>query len=58
MEIWCECFGKERANLKRIVSMNPELSSILIRLDWQRLPTKGRTDLYGPQFIFVPKTCS
>ncbi|MDD3307320.1 MAG: virulence-associated E family protein [Acetobacterium sp.] len=56
MEIWCECFGKERANLKRIDSN--ELSSILIRLDWQRLPTKGRTDLYGPQFIFVPKTCS
>jgi len=23
MEIWCECFGKERANLKRIDSNEP-----------------------------------
>lgn len=56
MEIWCECFGKERANLKRIDSN--ELASILIRLDWQRLPNKVRTGLYGPQYIFVPKDCS
>lgn len=56
MEIWCECFGKERANLKRMDSN--ELASILIKLDWERLPNKVRTDLYGPQYIFVPKDCS
>lgn len=56
MEIWCECFGKERANLKRMDSN--ELASILIKLDWERLPNKVRTDLYGPQYIFVPKGCS
>ncbi|MGL5972275.1 MAG: VapE domain-containing protein [Oscillospiraceae bacterium] len=56
MEIWCECFGKERANLKRADSN--ELSSILIKLDWQRSPNKTRTTLYGPQYLFVPKECS
>lgn len=56
MEIWCECFGKERANLKRMDSN--ELASILIKLDWERLPNKVRTNLYGPQYIFVPKGCS
>lgn len=53
MEIWCECFGKERANLKRADSN--DLSAILAKLDWERLPKKERVPLYGPQFIFVPK---
>ena len=35
MEIWCECFGKERANIKR--SDSNELASILIKLRWKRL---------------------
>jgi len=53
MEIWCECFGKERANLKRTDSN--ELAAILIKLGWERLPEKVRTTLYGPQYVFVPK---
>ena len=53
MEIWCECFGKERANLKRADSN--ELFAILQKLGWQRLPKKERTTLYGPQYVFVPK---
>lgn len=56
MEIWCECFGKERANLKRIDSN--ELTSIIARLGWVRVPSKTRIPLYGPQNIFVPKECS
>lgn len=56
MEIWCECFGKERANLKRFDST--DLNAILSKLGWQRLPDKIRTPLYGPQYIFVPKDCS
>ncbi|WP_322354507.1 virulence-associated E family protein [Dehalococcoides sp.] len=54
MEIWCECFGKNRSDLKRTDSN--ELSAILIKLDWERLPKKDRTTLYGPQYSFVPKS--
>ena len=53
MEIWCECFGKERANLRRTDSN--ELFAILQKLGWKRLPKKERTTLYGPQYVFVPK---
>ena len=53
MEIWCECFGKERANIRR--SDSSELTAILTRLGWQRLERKVRLPLYGPQYIFVPK---
>ena len=53
MEIWCECFGRERANLRRADSN--ELAAILIKLGWERLPGKARTALYGPQYMFVPR---
>lgn len=56
MEIWCECFGKERANLRRTDSN--ELTGILARLGWKRAENKMRVPLYGPQYIFVPKGCS
>lgn len=56
MEIWCECFGKERSNLKRADSN--ELSGILVKLGWVRLDRKERVANYGPQFIFVPKECN
>lgn len=54
MEIWCECFGKERANIGRADSN--AITAILIKLEWKRLPNKIRTQLYGPQYIFVPKS--
>lgn len=53
MEIWCECFGKERSNLKRADSN--ELLGILVKLGWVRLDRKERVANYGPQLIFVPK---
>lgn len=56
MEIWCECFGKERANLRR--SDSNELTGILTRLGWERTQLKTRIPLYGPQFVFVPRECS
>jgi putative DNA primase/helicase len=56
MEIWCECFGKERANIGR--SDSNSLAAILIKLGWERLPNKQRIPLYGPQIIYVPKGCS
>jgi hypothetical protein len=56
MEIWCECFGKERQNLKRTDSY--EIEGILKKLGgWQRTTeTKtGKTHfpIYGPQKTFV-----
>jgi predicted P-loop ATPase len=56
MEIWCECFGKDRANLGRAESNT--LAAILTKLGWVRQDKKERTTLYGPQYIFVPKSCS
>ena len=56
MEIWCECFGKERANLRRTDSN--ELTGIMARLGWKRAESKVRIPLYGPQYVFVPKGCS
>lgn len=56
MEIWCECFGKDRSNLHR--SDSNEITGILKRIGWQRAESKVRIPLYGPQYIFVPKGCS
>ncbi len=56
MEIWCECFGKERQNLKRTDSY--EIEGIITRIGgWKKLTTnktgKTRYPLYGPQKTFV-----
>ena len=45
MEIWCECFGKERANLRRTDSN--ELTGILARLGWKREESKVRIPSMG-----------
>lgn len=52
LEIWCECFGKERANIRRVDSN--DIISILVKLGWKRVPQKRRLRLYGPQYIYVP----
>lgn len=59
MEIWCECFGKERQNLKRTDSY--EIEGILNRIGgWQKLESnktgKAYYPLYGPQKTFVRKS--
>ncbi|WP_010651609.1 virulence-associated E family protein [Oceanobacillus massiliensis] len=56
MEIWCECFGKERQNLKRTDSY--EIEGILSKIGgWKKLSTnktgKARYPLYGPQKTFI-----
>lgn len=56
MEIWCECFGKDRANLHR--SDSNDIIGILKRIGWVRSETKVRVPLYGPQYIFVSGGCS
>ncbi len=55
MEIWCECFGKERQNLKRTDSY--EIEGILQKIGgWAVTKTtasgKTRFPLYGPQKTF------
>ena len=53
IEIWCECFGKDRANLNRIESSN--ISSIMASIGgWSKLIKKDRIPLYGPQWLYVP----
>lgn len=56
MEIWCECFGKDRANLRR--SDSNDIIGILKRIGWVRSESKERVPLYGPQYVFVPGGCS
>ena len=56
MEIWCECFAKERQNLKRTDSY--EIEGILTRIGgWKKLTAnksgKVRYPHYGPQKTFV-----
>lgn len=48
MEIWCECFGKERGNLKRQDAN--EISVIMNSIEgWKRVEGKQRYSLYGLQ---------
>ena len=56
MEIWCECFFRERQGLKRTDSY--EIEGILNRIGgWERITTnksgKIRFEIYGPQRAFV-----
>ena len=46
MEIWCECFGRERSQLSKRDS--GEIAVIMARLqDWEKLPGKQRFGIYG-----------
>jgi len=56
MEIWCECFGKERENIKRTDSY--EIEGILQKIGGWAITTgnkfgKTRFPLYGTQKTFV-----
>jgi hypothetical protein len=54
MEIWCECFGKDRANLRRLDGN--EISAIMAGIGgWSGLVRKERIPLYGPQWLYVLK---
>ena len=56
MEIWCECFGKDRANISRADAN--KLVAILTKLEWVRTTNKQRSAIYGPQLVYVPQGCS
>lgn len=52
LEIWCECFGKDRANCKRMDSS--EISAIMSGIGgWTIALKKERIPLYGPQWVYV-----
>ncbi len=51
-EVWCECFGKDKADLKR--SASAEIIAILRKLGWEPMDKKVRNVLYGPQYHYVP----
>ena len=54
MEIWCECFGRDRTNLRR--GDSAEIAGIMKRIEgWTRSDKKVRLPLYGPQYVYVPK---
>lgn len=50
MEIWCECFGKDRADLT--AAEGNKIKAILIKLGWQRREKKIRIPLYGSQWVY------
>ena len=55
MEIWCECFGKDRSNFKRVDSN--EISAIMAGISgWSITLKKARIPLYGPQWVYVPSS--
>ncbi|MDD4003537.1 MAG: virulence-associated E family protein, partial [Clostridia bacterium] len=46
MEIWCECFGRERGQLKKMDAN--EITGIMARLDgWKKSDDKARFGMYG-----------
>ncbi|MCI6756487.1 MAG: virulence-associated E family protein [Lachnospiraceae bacterium] len=52
MEVWCECFGKDRADLS--ISEGNRIKGILIKLGWHRYEKKVRLPIYGAQWVYVP----
>lgn len=52
MEVWCECFGKDRADLS--TTEGNRIKSILIKLGWHRYEKKIRLPLYGSQWVYIP----
>ena len=52
LEIWCECFGKDRAGMSRGDSAT--IISALIKLGWSKETKKRKFKQYGAQFCFVP----
>ncbi len=52
LEIWCECFGKDRSSMSRLDSAT--IISSLIKLGWVKEARKRKVKQYGAQFIFLP----
>lgn len=56
MEIWCECFGKERSALKRADSV--EIQTLMSKIEgWGSVSKKARRAPYGVQWIYLRERC-
>lgn len=51
LEIWCECFGKDRSSMNR--SDSASIISALIKLGWAKQARKKKFKLYGAQFFYT-----
>ena len=50
LEVWCECFGKDRSSMNR--SDSATIISALIKLGWVKNTRKKKVKLYGAQFVY------
>lgn len=50
LEIWCECFGRDRSGMNR--SESAAIISALIKLGWLKRVKKKKVKLYGAQFVY------
>ena len=51
MEIWCECFGRNKADIRPVDSYS--ITSIMARIkEWTKTSKYSRTKLYGKQRIY------
>ena len=54
MEIWCECFGKEQANLKRLDGN--EIRAIMSKIkEWKKYDSKLSFPIYGTLQCYLRK---
>ena len=52
MEIWCECFGKSKEDMRP--SDSYAISALMVRVDgWERSPRLIRDPVYGRQRVYV-----
>ena len=51
MEIWCECFGREQASMKK--SDSYEISAIMQKIDGWEKGNNRRLSLYGLQRVYL-----
>ena len=55
MEIWCECFSKNKEDLKPADSY--QISAMMVRMkDWQKATVRQSLPLYGQQRVYVRKS--
>lgn len=51
LEIWCECFGKQKEDIKPADSY--QISAIMVRMkNWERTSERKRLPLYGQQRLY------
>ena len=55
IEIWCECFGKSKEDLRPADSY--AISAIMVRMrGWQKAPDRQSLPIYGQQRVYIRET--